>query len=244
MLPTEPLQHAFFLHALATDPTKVLPPGKSLLAIMARAPPALAPSATPLPYTHASSMLSMLHSGTRFALHSLCSPEPAVQLPRLKLLYTDLRDALVPLFPPAHSLLITLAAPLPPTSSPLHSTLALLQDVLRAFRQRCTPARDHAIDALLSDLSPPPTPQDTLANLITTTLRSIIARADVLKQDLTGTLLGAMSESQLLDALRTQARTRERELTLDSLLWGSQNHIDDIWITWLGTEGTWSTLLQ
>ncbi|KAG6915456.1 hypothetical protein DXG01_011360 [Tephrocybe rancida] len=238
MLPTELLQQAFFLHALATDSTKVLPPGKSLLAMMARAPPAPAPSALHARVEH------VVHAAFwDEALNSLCSPEPAVQLPRLKLLYTDLRDALVPLFPPNHTLLTTLAAPLPPTSSPLHSTLALLQDVLRALRQRCAPARDPAVDTLLSDLSSPPTPQDALAKLITTTLRSIIALADVLKQDLTGTLLGAMSESQLLDVLRTQARTRERELVLDSSMWGSQHHIDDIWSTWLGTEGTWTTRL-
>ncbi|KAG6915463.1 hypothetical protein DXG01_011367 [Tephrocybe rancida] len=149
MLPTELLQQAFFLHALATDPTKMLPPGKSLLAMMARAPPALAPSAVHARVEH------VVHAAFwDEALHSLCSPEPAVQLPRLKLLYTDLRDALVPLFPPNHTLLTMLAAPLPPTSSPLHSTLALLQDVLRALRQRCAPARDSAIDTPSTHSSP------------------------------------------------------------------------------------------
>ncbi|KAG6904796.1 hypothetical protein DXG01_007089 [Tephrocybe rancida] len=118
---------------------------------MARAPPAPAPSALHARVEH------IVH--TAFwdeALHSLCSPEPAVQLPRLKLLYTDLRDALVPLFLPNHTLLTTLAAPLPPTPSPLHSTLALLQVVLCTLLHRCAPARDPAIDALLSDLSSPP----------------------------------------------------------------------------------------
>ncbi|KAG6915454.1 hypothetical protein DXG01_011358 [Tephrocybe rancida] len=150
-LPTELLQQAFFLHALANDPTKVLPPGKSLLAMMACASPAPAPSALHARVGH------VVHAAFwDEALHSLCSPEPAVQLPRLKLLYTDLRDALVPLFPPNHTLLTTLTALLPPTSSPLHSTLALLQDVLRTLHRHHTPARDPAIDALLSDLSSPP----------------------------------------------------------------------------------------
>ncbi|KAG6911106.1 hypothetical protein DXG01_003846 [Tephrocybe rancida] len=106
----------------------------------ARAPPAPAPSA--------------LHARVEHVVHaafwdeySLCSPKPAVQLPCLKLLYTDFWNALVRLFLPNRTLLTILAAPLPPTSSPLHSTLTLLQDILRSLlhcrAQPATPQSTH-----------------------------------------------------------------------------------------------------
>jgi len=46
-LPPELLQvlnQAYMLHVVATDPAKVLPPGKSLLSMMTRAPPPPDPS--------------------------------------------------------------------------------------------------------------------------------------------------------------------------------------------------------
>ncbi|KAG6845880.1 hypothetical protein H0H87_000686 [Tephrocybe sp. NHM501043] len=246
MLPRELLQQAFFLHALATHPARVLPPGKSLLAMMARAPPPSEPSGLHARVEHA-----VHRAFWDEALSSLSSPSPAVQLPRLKLLYTDLRDALAPLFPPQHPILLTLAAPLPPTSSPLHSTLALLNDVLHALRQRCAPVRDPDIDAILASLASPP-PQTSpaapsenpLAGLITTTFRDTISLADVLKRDLTNTLLGAMSEAQLADVIRQQARTRERELVLDPAMWGSEANTTDQWRSWIADDGAvWTSRL-
>ncbi|KAG6842187.1 hypothetical protein C0991_001680 [Blastosporella zonata] len=235
MLPPELLQQAFFLHALATEPARVLPPGKSLLAMMARAPPIPQPSALHAQVEH------VVHKAFwDEALDALSSPSPSVQLPRLKLLYTDLRDSLIPLFPPHHLILLTLAAPLPPTSSPLHSTLALLNDVLRALRQRCAPARDQDIDAILTNLASSP---PNLATLIVNSLRDIITLAGVLKRDLTNTLLGTMSEAQLADAIRQQARTRERDLVLDNVMWASKEAVHTLWRTWLADEHVWTSRL-
>ncbi|KAG6886150.1 hypothetical protein C0993_000668 [Termitomyces sp. T159_Od127] len=249
MLPPELLQQAFFLHALATEPARVLPPHKSLLAMMARAPAAAQPSAI-----HARVERVVHKAFWDQALQSLSSPSPAIQLSRLKLLYNDLHEALAPLFPPQHPILLTLAAPLSPTSSPLHSTVALLTDVLVALRQRCAPARDTDIDALHATLASPLPPSETasvsnttienpLAGRIISTLRDLISLADVLKRDLTDTLLGAMSEAQLADVIRQQAQTRERELVLDPLMWASLDRLKDLWKAWLGSEKVWTSHL-
>ena len=71
-----------------------------------------------------------------------------MQLPRLKRLYADLHEALVPLLPAAHPVLILLVSPLSPTSAPLRSALAHLAEVLACLRTRCAPARDARVDAL------------------------------------------------------------------------------------------------
>ncbi|RDB24988.1 hypothetical protein Hypma_007850 [Hypsizygus marmoreus] len=251
------LNQAYFLHVLATDPAKVIPPGKSLLSMLARAPAPAAPS--PL---HAKVEKVVHKAFWDEALLSLSSPSPSVQLPRLKLLYSDLHDALAPLFPPTHPILLSLVAPLSPTSSPLHSTLALLKEILLALRQRCAPARDPDIDALLADLESPPTvfhpstapsspdaatSPNPLAELLISTLKSLIALADVLKHDLTNTLLGAMSEAQLATVIRQEARAKEREIVLDSGLWDLENGGKDSaykglkfmkaeWKKWIGTD--------
>ncbi|KAF8070517.1 hypothetical protein FPV67DRAFT_1624142 [Lyophyllum atratum] len=249
-LPPELLQllnQAYMLHVVATDPAKVLPPGKSLLSVMARAPPP--PDPSPL---HAKVEKVVHKAFWDEAVHSLSSPSPSVQLSRLKLLYSDLFDAFSSLFPPRHPILLTLTAPLPPTSSPLHSTLAFLKEILLALRQRCAPARDPEIDALLADLTSPPAPgrppslpdiapEDPLAVLLVSTMRTMIALADTLKRDLTNTVLGAMSEAQLSDVIRQQARTQERELILNKAMWGGERGIEVLtgeWTRWLGARGT------
>ncbi|KAG5648507.1 hypothetical protein DXG03_003118 [Asterophora parasitica] len=242
-LPPELLQQAYFLHVLATDPAKLIPPGKSLLSLMARAPEPPPPSAL-----HARVEQAVHNAFWDEALQALSSPAPNVQLPRLKLLYSDLRDALQPLFPPDHTILLTLAAPLPPTSSPLHSTIALLQEILAALRKRCAPARDPDIDALLHHLASPPHPQhdqqeNPLARLLVNTLRALITLADTLKRDLTDTLLGAMSEPQLTAVIRQQARARERELVQSPALWGQPDSdpvetLSTAWTEWVGGDDT------
>ncbi|KAG5639410.1 hypothetical protein H0H81_002942 [Sphagnurus paluster] len=237
------LNQAYLLHVLATDPARVVPPGKSLLSMMPRA----------LPVAHDSPLHvrveELVHKAFwDEALVSLASPSPAVQLSRLKLLYSDLYDALQPLFPPDHPILLTLRAPLSPTSSPLHSTLAFLQEILVALRQRCAPVRDPDVDALLEDLASPPLAsssqsENPLAVLIVESLRAMIALAETLKHDLTDTLLGAMSEAQLTHVLRQQARQRERELILE---WPGVRSSDlaDHWNIWCGDAlGGWTARL-
>ncbi|GLB37493.1 putative T-complex protein 11 [Lyophyllum shimeji] len=239
------LDQAYFMHILATDPAKVIPPGKSLISMMAHAP--AAPDTSSL---HARVEKVVHKAFWDEALQSLSSPSPAVQLPRLKLLYSDLHDALSPLFPPKHPILLTLAAPLPPTSSPLHSALALLREILGALRERCAPVRDLEVDALLVDLASPPAPgpspdtsgENPLAVLLVSTMRKMIGLADTLKRDLTNTVLGTMSEAQLMEVIRQQADARERELILNEAMWGGDDGSSGIevltkaWSAWTGLD--------
>jgi hypothetical protein len=234
------LNNAYFLHILATDPGQVLPPGKSLLSVMSRArtaddtPPTLQSKVedlahkafweevrtSPLPSAGAESMQ---------AVDTLSSPEPSAQLPRIKVLYGDLHDALSPLLPPSHPVLVTLSSPLSPTSSPLHSALVHLREVLASLRQRCAPVRDPDIAALHRPLDDPPTPV-ALATLVAETIRSILKLSEVMKDDLSQFVLGSMTEQQLTSVVAKQAKTSEREIVSD--MW-HRDGITQAWASWL-----------
>jgi hypothetical protein len=191
-----------------------------------------------------------LHSNTsnnttpQQALESLSSSTPSIQLTRLKALYTDLLDALSPLFPLQHPLIHSLSYPIPPTSSPLHSALALLREILIALRQRCAPVRDPDIDVLLAKIDDNPHPQpsyirDTssqarLASLVIDVFRSLVTLADTLKSDLTQSVLGMMSEAQLAGVVAQQARIRERKLVLE--MWGGVEDVRVAWRKWVSWE--------
>ncbi|EGN99782.1 hypothetical protein SERLA73DRAFT_106582 [Serpula lacrymans var. lacrymans S7.3] len=229
----ELLNHVYFLHLVATDPSKVLPPGKSLLSMMSR--------------THAqgdsqddslsglrTKVEDMVHKAFwDEALESLSNPEPSSQLPRLKLLYSDLQVALSPLLPPHHPVLVTMTAPLSPTSSPLHSAIMHLREVLASLRQRCAPVRDSHLDTLSRALDDPPprsSPPVALATLVAETVKSILQLADVMKDDLSQFVLGNMTEQQLRSTVIQQAKTQERSIILD--IW-NPDRISEHWTTWL-----------
>lgn len=177
---------------------------------------------------------------------SLSSPLPSSLLSRLKLLYFDIRTTLSPLLPPTHPVIQDLSDPLPPSSSPLHSTLALLKDVLIALKGRCAPVRDPQIDALLRKIeeapgpahvdAPPLTIPTPLAIHVISIIRSIISLAETMKADLNQFVLGSMSEAQLKAVIIQQAKARERELVLD--IWGNSHgsgreRVKDAWSKWI-----------
>lgn len=118
---------------------------------------------------------------------------------------------------------MSLRAPFPPTSSPLQSSLALVRETLVALRQRCAPIRDPEIDQLIAGIDFPSTPShisdptsaNRLAYFLVTTLKSLVALAEVLKNDLTQSVLGTMSDVELTNLVRAQALARERKITLD-----------------------------
>lgn len=160
------------------------------------------------------------------ALDALSSPLPSVQLRRLKLLYSDIRDALSSLFPLNHPSILALSSPLAPTTSPLHSTAILLKDILVSLKQRCAPARDREIDEqmiLLEEIPPPlmtmdsgasPTQNHSVARSVIGAIQSILTIAEVMKEDLNKFVLRTMNEAQLKSVVQQQAKTRERELVL------------------------------
>lgn len=166
---------------------------------------------------------------------------------RLKGLYFDLYEALSPLFPPNHPILVTLSSPLPPTSSPLHSTITTLQEILVALRQRCAPIRDQTIDDLLSSLSLPPepvhpvhinvpsdsgsSPRTPLAEFIIEKIQAILKLVEDMKADLNTFVLGSMTDSQLQGLLLNDVKVRERELVLK--IWGGKDVVRANWRAWV-----------
>ncbi|KAJ6593983.1 hypothetical protein B0H19DRAFT_1205374 [Mycena capillaripes] len=233
------LNQTYFLHLLATEPETVIPDGKTMLSMMAHSPAQL----------HDRVEKAVHVAFWRQAFEALSDPIPAVQIDRLKGLLFDVREAISPLFPNNHPIIITLSAPVPPTASPLVSSRNLLKEILVAMRQRAAPARDATIDGLLADLDAPLSPvaasepsssikssTSQLAQLVVNTMKSILALADTMKADLNQFVLGSMTESQLRDVVAQQAKKREKELVLD--IWGDSGQdgtqrVQALWHTWV-----------
>jgi hypothetical protein len=145
---------------------------------------------------------------------------------------------------------MTLAAPPPPTSSPLLSTVNLLKEILVALRERSAPVRDEQIDALLSTISfPPPAVQhhitppsensppktsepqiSPLAQFVIDNIRVVLSLVEDMKSDLNNCILGSMTEEQLIDVLSTEVELREREFVLN--VWGGKEELRDLWLSW------------
>ncbi|CAL1707429.1 unnamed protein product [Somion occarium] len=222
----EALNQTYFLHLLATEPEKILPPGKSLLSVMIH----------PNAQTQEDPMASLKNRVEDLvhkafwdeAFESLSNPTPAVEMPRLKRLYEDLHTALVTLLPSDHPVLVTLASPLSPTSAPLRSAVSHLREVLDALKQRCAPARDAYIDALIVKLDDPL--PSSLPQLVVETVRDILKLAEGMKEDLSQFVLGTMGEKQLREVISAQAKTRERELVHS--LWDPES-VRTLWKEWL-----------
>ncbi|KAF5321837.1 hypothetical protein D9619_001866 [Psilocybe cf. subviscida] len=174
------LNQTYFLHLLLTDPGSVIPPGKSLLSMLVQAnfvPGGNEAEGKGKAKDAHEDMVDRVKEVAHRAfwaeaLEALSSPTPSVQIPRLKRLYLDLHEAVTPLFPPSHPVLVSLSAPLPPTSSPLLSTLALLKDIVKGMRQRCAPVRDAAVDALDMELIHPPEPTSSIPHVSETRTHS------------------------------------------------------------------------
>ncbi|KAF9049806.1 hypothetical protein BJ165DRAFT_1453934 [Panaeolus papilionaceus] len=236
------LNQTYFLHLLLTDPTKVIPPGKSLLSMMQHAN-----FKVPGEVKEPVSSEEILHRVKNVAhrafwdevLEVLSSPSPPLQMPRLQRLYADIYDSLSPLFPPTHPVIVTLSSPVPPTTSPLHSTLHFLREIVDALLLRCAPVRDSALQAIRPSLSDPPFSypmphSDTLtplAEFVVDKIKSIIDIAELMKSDLNSFILGTMSEAQLKGVLFRVAKEQERDLVVK--LWGGKDAVREQWRSWL-----------
>ena len=132
------------------------------------------------------------------------------------------------LFPPNHPILVSLSSPLPPTSSPLHSTLSLLKELLIALRQRCAPVRDETVDNLLASFAQPSSP---LPQFVIDMIKAVIALADQMKSDLNTFVIGSMTDSQLRNLLSNDVKSRERDLVLR--IWGTNDVVRHSWRAWL-----------
>lgn len=227
----EILDRTYFLHLLATDPERVLPPGKSLLSIMSR--PHVVTEGDPKP-TLRHRVEHMMHKAFwDEAVENLSNPEPAAQLMHLKSLYSDMNATLSTLLPLGHPVLVAISAPPPPTSSPLESAVSFLREVLVSLRERCAPVHDLEIETVQRALDNPPVrtarPRG-LAKLVADTIRFILEFAQVMKDDLSGFVFGGMSEQQLRSVVAKQANVTERAVILD--IWRKDRVLHG-WRSWL-----------
>ncbi|KJA29057.1 hypothetical protein HYPSUDRAFT_61890 [Hypholoma sublateritium FD-334 SS-4] len=242
----EALNQTYFLHLLVTQPEKVVPPGKSLLSMMTHANYVAAEedakNSDKHDYAKANhqaiekKVKEVAHRAFwNEALEMLSSPLPSVQLSRLKQLYSDIHEALAPHFPPGHRILVSLESPLPPTSSPLHSTMILLKEIVTALRERCAPVRDEAVDNLARSLENlPPTSAEShteLSQFVLDSMKNILQLAEDMRRDLNTFVLGAMSESQLKGVLTRDVKKRERGLVIK--IWGGQENVRVAWREWV-----------
>ncbi|KAI0633719.1 hypothetical protein C8Q77DRAFT_1218015 [Trametes polyzona] len=226
------LNHTFFLHLLATDPERVLPPGKSLLSIMTSPRAHARQQEGDLPKLEGRVHDFVHKAFWDEALGALSDPSPSVQLPRLKRLYGDLLSALKPLLPRNHPVLVTLSAPLSPTSAPLRSAIMHLREILAALRERCAPARDAYIDQLILKVDEPNQLASAadLARLVVETTRDILELTESMKDDLSQFVLGEMDEKDLKTVITQQAMLREKSLVLQ--LW-PPSRLEPAWKAWL-----------
>ncbi|GBE81578.1 hypothetical protein SCP_0313070 [Sparassis crispa] len=223
------LNQVYFLHLLATDPDSVLPPGKSLLSVMSR--PLQSATQGQLPSLQ-ERVETLVHKAFwDEALEALASPVPSVEVPRLERLYEDLYDALKPLLPSEHPILIMLSSPLSPTSSPLRSAIAHLRETLACLRERCAPARDAHIDSLILRLDDVSSIMASagMAKLVVDTVRAMLKLAEDMKGDLSQFVLGTMGEAQLRAIVTAEAHERERALVLE--LWPPPR-VHELWQQW------------
>ncbi|KZV69530.1 hypothetical protein PENSPDRAFT_676048 [Peniophora sp. CONT] len=226
------LNHTYFLHLLVTDPSKVVPPGKSILSVLGK-PHAQVSEPGRLHEIQSEVEDTIRRAFWDAAYESLSAPDSSTQLARLKLIYHDMYEALEPLLPENHKLLLLLSSPLSPTSAPLISAISDIRDILHALRQRCAPIRDTYIDSLLQRVSDVPQHEETakLGRLIIDTVRDVLKLSEAMRDDLSEFVLGTLSEEQLRVALRDEARRRERAVTLD--LWREPGAVKALVAAWI-----------
>ncbi|KAG1775344.1 hypothetical protein EV702DRAFT_439669 [Suillus placidus] len=227
----EILNRTYFHHLLATDPKRVVPPGKSLVSMLSGSPKEGEDAGKP---TLRDKVEDLVHKAFwDEAIESLSNPEPSCQLPRIKFLYQDLLIALTPLLPSQNPVITTLSSPLPPTSSPLDSAIMHLREVVTSLRKRCAPVQDQELDDLLRSLDEPPPRSSrptSLATLVVDTVKSIHRISDIMKEQLSRFVLGSMTEQQLQSTISKQAKTKERKDILD--IW-KRWRIEYSWLVWL-----------
>jgi hypothetical protein len=244
----ETIERIYFLHVLATEPTSILPPGKTLVSALA--------SVQESSSTEQIDESSTLHSHVEQAVHrvfwdevspilrfgfiithvditqalsSLSSTTPATQLARIKGLQDDLFTELKPLFPSKHPALAPFAFPMSPTSDPLRSYALHLRSAAVSLRERCAPARDELIDSVLTKLDDPLPSGTALASTVVDATRALFKIANLMRSDFAHAVLGRMQERELIDLVRAQAMSRERSFVLEH--W-TRSQLVTSWTEW------------
>lgn len=82
----------------------------------------------------------------------LSTPEPDIQMPRIKALYHDLYEALRPFVKSTHPLMIALNLPMSPSTNPLITALSYLRASLALLRTMCGSRRERSIDQVVKSI--------------------------------------------------------------------------------------------
>jgi len=150
----------------------------------------------------------------RQAYDQLSSPEPQLQLPRLKTFYGDLHDALRPFLRPEHPLLVALSSPLSPTSNPLRSGIRYLRASLVAMRTLCAPVRDELIDATLQRLDTEmevASTREELAREYVDGIKSALEIGEIMQQDFHDFMAKYGDERRVRSMFQQSGKEAERE---------------------------------
>ncbi|KIJ39506.1 hypothetical protein M422DRAFT_32746 [Sphaerobolus stellatus SS14] len=225
---------AFYLHGLASNPSKHLPPGKSLLSIISARSTS---SDDDHNQTQAKKRIQeqVTQLATRAfwdeAFESLSSPTPAVQLSRLRLLNNDLYEVVKPLIPPSYPIMDTLSDPLSPTSAPLVSAAGHLRELVGVLRERCAPTRDAELDELMGRLKD--VPSVDLPRAYVDVVKGILHIAEKMKEDMTDFVLGTWTESDAKAWVKQKAMDMEHLAVFELF---SSKAVRDSFREWLGPE--------
>lgn len=228
------VNRTYLLHLLTIDPDTVLPPGKSLIAVITQENLGRLEDDEKIETTspHKQVTKVMQRAFWDVTAEKLDSSSPSEQNVLLQQLLADLHQAVSPLLSPQDALLRSLSLPPPPSTAPLYSFVFIMKEVLIALRRRCAPIRDREIDRQLEGLEilPPMFSHvgggaSAIASLITYSLEALMTIIDHMKSDLHDFLLGSMNEEQLGVLLMREAKLRERAVVVQ--LWSPPSELED-----------------
>ncbi|KAG8743015.1 hypothetical protein FRC10_000525 [Ceratobasidium sp. 414] len=169
----------------------------------------------------------------------LSHDNPKHHIDQLKVLYKDLSEATSRFFPPGHPLYALFKCPLAPTTHPLETAVHDVQQLAAGLRERCAPVRDGALIAIQQTLD------KASSSSIVDAAESIIQLAELMRSDLNDYVLQNASEEDAKRWLRTQARTKEREVALQ--VSGTQEKLVQSWKDYLHVQTTsvsWTLLAR
>ncbi|KAF9515447.1 hypothetical protein BS47DRAFT_1484512 [Hydnum rufescens UP504] len=228
------LNDAHLLHLLATQPLRVLPPGKSLASVFSDSTyGASKPKAVKTLDEHIS--LMVMRAFWEEALLSLSSEVSGTVINRLSLLYKDLYTVLGAVLPTTNPVMVTLDGPLSPSSHPLRSAINHIRTILEELRQRCSPARDAEVDALLFDTESTILEAD-LPHMVVRTVRAILQLIEEMTSDLHDFAIANLSDGDLRELVVAEAKRRERELVMR--LYGGIIGVRGPWHRWVSAGPT------
>ncbi|EJD52736.1 hypothetical protein AURDEDRAFT_181273 [Auricularia subglabra TFB-10046 SS5] len=224
----EDIQFAILLHTLATRPNQALPPGNSILSILARSREPAVPD-NPIAARIADMMTRAFFDS---ASEVMAGADASAAKTRLQSLYTDLHTAFTDVLPPQLPQLELLAAPVRETDSTLlEAARRDLRSLCTAIRQRCAPARDATVDSVAQSLANAPSDTTELAKAISNAVRGLLKLAEDMKDDMLSFAAGRWREEDVRRWLREDAVVNERVVILSLY---QPDNVKHLWTDWVG----------